>query len=135
MKRLAGIAAVAFLNPAFAADWEPVASGDSGLIASVDVSSMSGPRNLRKAWVRYSYKDFQKGDASSDYRQYRSKVALAYFDCPGKRSATAKIVTYYGENGSGENLSSKSDPNFAKNLDEVVPDSIGEALLERVCQR
>ncbi|MCT9125382.1 surface-adhesin E family protein [Cupriavidus gilardii] len=125
----------AIQTPALAARWELVTATETGTIAQVDTAGILREKTGRRAWVRFSNPEQQKGSPASDYKPYKSSMALTYYDCSLRRSATVKSVFYTGEYATGDTVSAWSAPAGQRYWDDVIPETVGEAVLVFVCSR
>jgi hypothetical protein len=116
----------------FATDWQ-FAAGNDKTFYNIDFDSITSAANkYRKAWVKANYVEDQRTDGYPT-KSYRSELILYYFDCKEKTLNATQSVMYEKFNAAGDVIQSKSIKFDAKNLDDVVPGSVGETLLNITC--
>jgi hypothetical protein len=116
-------------NLAMAADWNPIGE-TSDSTWYIDRQSLGTSDGKAKAWFIVDL-----ANERTDYagRKFKSSKELVYFDCSARTSATLYHLTYSDQLGEGNTVwSSSVDKKNVTYLD-VVPDSIGETLLDLVC--
>ena len=119
------------LSTTYGADWQPLPGTESAL-AYVDRESIAPRGKYMRAWVMLDYFSPQKTQ-SYPQREYRSGKYLWAFDCVEKRWAAIQGVNLTGDGGQGEVVESTSvDWSLARFVD-VVPESLAEGVLRRVC--
>lgn len=131
MKKLLLICLLLTSAQSFASDWQYV-GGPTTASNYMDFASIGSVSGYRKAWVRVDYLEAQQ---TSGYpaKKFASAKFLYYFDCSGKLLATTQLVLYEKHFAEGEVVSSSSSKFDPKRLDDVVPDSVGENLLNVAC--
>lgn len=127
MKRKAALCLVAFAVPAAAANWEPFFRGGGKTIYYIDSASVAQEAaGLRKAWVRAVYDEpRQEPEGKAGY-----SVALIAIKCPERKMSQRQVTTHSPD---GSALSSSKLP--IDDWTEVAPETMGEALYDRVCKR
>lgn len=85
-----------------------------------------------KAWFMFSY-DSEKTQRAYPFKKYQSGKQLNNFKCREKSSAVVQGVYYSKEYGTGEVVDSESIDPAKVRYDDVVPDTIGEAMLDAAC--
>ena len=109
-----------------AACWEKFATSKDESIYFIDACSIAVDGIYKKAWFKT---ELQIPEENSDGKTYDSTKKLYYFNCKNRKSALAQFTHYYIDN-----VVNSASTKLEKNaFDEVVPDSIGEAMLERAC--
>ena len=109
-----------------AACWEKFATSKDESIYFIDACSIAVDGIYKKAWFKT---ELQIPEENSDGKTYDSTKKLYYFNCKNRKSALAQFTHYYIDN-----VVNSASIKIEKNaFDEVVPDSIGEAMLERAC--
>lgn len=109
-----------------AACWENFATGNNKSIHFIDVCSIAVDGIYKKAWFNT---ELEVPEENSDGKTYDSTKYLYYFNCKNRKLAIAQFTKYYIDD-----VVNSSSTKIEKNaFDEVIPDSIGEAMLERVC--
>jgi hypothetical protein len=104
-------------------------------IVEVDVSSIVFVGKLKKAWFKWSHltdQDVPKG-ARIDYKDatYSTQLSLNYYNCAERTSGS--VQTAYRDDKGNVVGSFAMSPALAT-YTEVIPESIGESMLERVCR-
>jgi hypothetical protein len=106
---------VAIALPASAAQWVYIGkSADESIY--LDFNSIRGTGSIRTAWTRY-------------VGTYNVSMLKEEFNC---RSKEIRILRFIKYNSTGQVISTSDIP-FP--VDEVVPDSTGEAVLNFICER
>lgn len=82
----------------------------------------------------YSNNSDQPGVSATNYKAYRSSKALEYFDCEERKNGEIQATYYVGEFGAGESAGSVVWKLPQVSFSEVVPDTIGETMLNYVCK-
>jgi hypothetical protein len=116
-------------SPAFAADWQFLVQSSTGSLVEIDASSIARvDGTTKKAWFRETEPTPKKFPLSSD--SYKETKSLVHFRCAERTSATAQKI-HYTEAGEvvRSSVVAKADMFFA----DVVPDSIGEEMLNTAC--
>ena len=109
-----------------AACWEKFATSKDESIYFIDACSIAVDGIYKKAWFKT---ELQIPEENSDGKTYDSTKKLYYFNCKNRKSALAQFTHYYIDN-----VVNSASIKIEKNaFDEVVPDSIGEAMFERAC--
>lgn len=123
---------LAIAPTASASQW--VVVGESGSYPYrqhlVDVDSIRGSGNSRTFWSHTIHGEDQRLGRS--YLNYRSIKALTYVDCSGNRIGHFSII-YYDRNGQVVDSLDQSHLAVPQPLQPVVPDSIGDAILDYIC--
>lgn len=120
-------------HTALASDWQLV-SGDQTLKTYVDTESLAHRGRYVKAWFLWDYASVQKGEYFPS-NQFQSRKTLWYISCSEKTFAQIQALTYTGNAGAGKVVTSDAFPVDAAQFEDVVPDSIGETLVNYVCKR
>jgi hypothetical protein len=120
-KLLFGLTALS--SSAMAADWQYVDKGSDGSVLYVDNASIVRSRNRGQAWVEFDYSKVKSV-------RHRSSKELWKFNCVARTSFTASWVDY-AVNGSV--IRSRSPIETEYDYKPVVPDSLGETVMELVC--
>lgn len=131
-------ATVAIVTSAHAAEWHGIGETLDGGQIELDVSSVVREtvkgRALTKAWFKQTHLASQTLQASlrSEISKgtYTELKSLIYFNCTERRLATTRSI-YYAADGSI--VGAQSIPIESSYLEDVVPDSIGEAKMESAC--
>ncbi|CWM48909.1 Uncharacterised protein [Neisseria meningitidis] len=124
MKKMLCLAvfALGLATPAVAADWVQVGIDSDNNTTFGDADSRTDDR----AWFEIRY---AKPEKIGDGKFYNKIKKLEEMDCSGKRSRTLTATGYF-ESGN----SSETDTYYAE-WSYVIPDTIGEAEYEFVCNR
>lgn len=86
----------------------------------------------RKAWVKETYGKPEETD-SYPKKAYNGAKLLYYYNCEIGTSVPVQKVLYADQGATGDVVESRSVKFKAENMIEVVPDSVGEALLRAAC--
>ncbi|MBR8350302.1 hypothetical protein KDX21_06910 [Burkholderia cenocepacia] len=133
-KILLGIAFLLCAN-AHASDWKHLGNGPNNEMMWVDDSSIRFSGGHAKAWFLENYTSPKPVAATYPQKFVSSMKQLDLFDCDqGTLGIAQSIQTSYA-NGEGEVVLSSSLPPSAVQYEDVVPDSMGEAMLAYVCAR
>jgi hypothetical protein len=81
-----------------------------------------------KAWFFWNFSSPQKLEPYLD-KYYSHYLSLVYFDCAERVSATTQVL-YYLDDANVQTFSSDVEKILFR---EVAPDTVGETMLERVC--
>ena len=111
--------------PANAASWYPVTAGGEGAIYFVDLESAQAAGTRAAVWVRIDYSRV-KSEAA------RERKERWLFDCASIMSATAASIAY---GPTGKVISSYSVLDYQAHWTAVVPDSVGLAVGDMVCDQ
>ncbi len=115
---------------ACAACWEEIAKTSKEDIVFLDKCSISLDGKYKKAWIKWENKE-QK-NVEDDYlpkKMADSSKTLYYFDCAKKQSTIIQNIYYYHDSA----VKSLSINIKEASFDEVIPDTVGEAILEAAC--
>ena len=119
------------LGCAQAADWKLVNKTDT-VAAYFDEQGIARTQNKIKLWALWDYASTQKIDGAPQ-KEYLSLKELSYYDCAERTRAAVQAVFYPGAFGMGESIETTvRDPSKVLFVD-VVPDSLGEFMLNRAC--
>jgi hypothetical protein len=125
-----GVTAALLVATAQAANWQfVIGSSDGNSFFEIDVGSIAKVDGAtRKAWYRESLIKAQRVSASTPL--YKEIKVLTHFRCAERTSANAQFI-YYSETGNVvySSVTAREDMSFA----DVIPDSVGEAMLNAVC--
>jgi hypothetical protein len=116
---------------AVAADWSFVGQTDDSKLF-VDATSLRPAGKLYKAWFLYNYEKPTQVPINSSLKVASSSKQLYAFDCAHGTYGPLQAVYLSGMNGSGAVVESWTN-SYAPELEDVVPDTIGESMLKRVC--
>lgn len=136
MRILAGFMAAALSLPAWAAKWEVVAVGNDNYVHFVDMASLAPHPQGLKVWTKVIKQPSAtpSSDLQHDLSRFFSPGSwrrLEAINCRTKQSGTLREIGYADEHTDGSVVSSKSSPTAP--MEDVVPDTVGEALLQHVC--
>lgn len=109
-----------------AACWEKFATSKDESIHFIDACSIAVDGIYKKAWFKT---ELQIPEENSDGKKYDSYKQLSYFNCKNRKSAIAQFTNYYIDDVVNS-LSIKIEKSA---FDEVIPDSIGEAMFKYAC--
>lgn len=133
MKRIILTGFVALCAPiagALASNWVTVSRSDTGTLIEVDLDSIRSSGGKVKAWTRWSHNTPQEVKHSYPPKTYTSSKDLAVYNCYERSSAVIQSTSY---SQSGEVVDSRSGADVPSAYSEVVPDSVGESILDAVC--
>lgn len=132
MKGAAALLLALATGPAFGQQWLEVArtEGDES-VHFVDASSVRMRDGLRQAWVKSEYATPQKHYG----KLYRSAVYLRLFDCANEETTNTSVARFEGDRANGTVVSSDSRraTEALKDMEPVVPGSVGAAVSRWVC--
>lgn len=113
-----------------ASDWIAVRESSDGSMTSLDIASIGGYQGLLKAWTKRTFPLPQKTIGKSN--SYSTMKVLSYFDCSRKSFGIAQQVLY---SDPADTQTSKSSlrPLGKIKFQNIVPNSVGEAVLTMVC--
>lgn len=111
--------------------WESVSTTSQENATStvwVQTKSIATSGKYVKAW---SVSDFSNPQtiANSPNKSYTRSLQLTYFNCAERKLAGAQITYYFEKNF----VASSSFDEAKRVFEEVVPETVGEAMLERAC--
>ena len=115
-----------------AADWQLTTEANSGDTFYMDFSSIAPVGTYRKAWVQINHQNQLETDGYPK-KKYQTTRLLYYFDCQAKTLSTFQTVRYGEKFAGGEVVESKSFKFNSKDLEDVVPDTVGEAVMQTAC--
>lgn len=126
-----GIAVCLPMNIFAAPEWV-IASKSNEYVTYLDINSISQVKEysytqFKKAWFKQViYNDLSKdGMSVGDYT-----MTLDWLDCAGNSSGTKQSVSY---KKNGEVIPNSSRSTSYVNMTEVIPGTVGESMLEAVC--
>jgi hypothetical protein len=120
--------------PAAAANWVQV-DRTSTAIVLIDTDSIVRRGAYMQAWFLWDYFEDQQTERSYPAKVYRSSKELRVFDCAARSTDSLQSVRFSGDTGQGDVVESLAWPVSQKDFRDVVPDSIGEEMLNRVCRK
>jgi hypothetical protein len=89
---------------------------------------------LVQAWTLDNFKAPVRLPLKKDAgKRARSVVSLEVFDCSEKKSGMQQSTYYSGPRGTGHSVSGFDDPS-PPDLRAFQPESIGEAVIEKICE-
>jgi hypothetical protein len=119
---------------AAAQSWEPIGSGENGILY-LDRSSIKPDRQQRvKAWARYVLKAPEQLP-NNGLQMYQTQLWLTVFDCAAETSAGKQFVYYAGAYDQGGIVASWSYTDAQLVLQDAIPGSLGQILMRAVCSR
>lgn len=136
MKHIFTLVATCLVGGAFpanllAATWVPVA-GNASMAAEVDRDSMRRAGPKVKVWVRWLYQESTDVKDAYPKLTFQSLKSLAIYNCVDKTNINLQEV-FYADRDGGEVVKTNVVPETTAGYDEVVPDSMGEAILRFAC--
>ncbi|WP_331693895.1 surface-adhesin E family protein [Pandoraea sputorum] len=128
MRKMMGLLLAAITSSTYAAEWIK-AYEDNGVTIMVDNLSIQQSADSVTMWQRFQYKGTPSNPKISG-KKVSHTVSRAMYRCADRSSATLSRVVYdsYGNVLQSGNW---SIPIFSP----VVPDTLGEAVLDVLCQR
>ena len=118
--------------PVGAADWHEVGISDDKTVYWVEVQSLSKQGDIVVAWIKKAYADPQ---SASNGATYNSDKVLRHFDCKKRQSGIKAMSFYSGADWSGSVVYTGNVSDEDVELSDIVPDTIGEAVLAFVCSK
>jgi hypothetical protein len=110
------------------AKWMRIARGKDFTVY-LDRGSLVSTSKYRKAWLMSSYDSRETGFG----RGYQSSKELWMFRCTARQSALIQNIRYAEAVGGGAVLHTYAAKPENAPFEDVVPDSVGEEALQRVC--
>lgn len=120
-------------SQAIAAEWMFV-GGNSKLQTFLDVQSIRRNGSKVKVWVKWIDSDPVVAKGVYPERKYQSSKTLEIYDCSDRSTTTIQQILYAEPDG-GDVVKSNSISEKSAQFEEVIPESIGEAILLAVCKR
>jgi hypothetical protein len=108
-----------------ASQWVIAAKGRS-TVNYVDIDSIKGTGDIRNFWKKSIYNE----DQTTSQRPYKSTVTKSWVNCKTRQIGSSRIVSY---DEKGSPILSSPETAEPEEWDSVLPDSVGEAILEVVC--
>ena len=108
-------------------DWTQVASSDNLTVEVHPGRLSSDPNGIIRGWERRKYKAPQR---TENGKTYISVMAQTRYDCEARRSMTTRGILY---DRSGGVVDSWTVPTYEQEWMDVVPESVGEGILDEVC--
>ena len=126
--RLLGIAVALVLSgistPAWSTDWQYVATTTTNAKWYVDLDSYRRTGNAVNYWVKIDFSEDSTVPYREEKRNFRAKCA----------ERQTKILSFVEYNADGSVRNSQNLPDYGDtNMNNVVPDTIGESVLKFVC--
>lgn len=119
---------------AHAANWAPVeGAANKTLSLYVDLSSIKFLGTHAKAWFMFDNLYSIDVPGTLPAQRYLSEKQLELFDCSQNTSGTTQAIYYEGRYGSGDVKWSGSTNPASVSYTDVIPDTVGEAMLKSVC--
>ena len=116
-----------------ASDWEAISFGDE-VIVYVDNESIRFRGDTAKAWIQWAYTKPRDLTNSYPAKKFVLVKSLKIFKCADRSSTTIQSISYSDRDGSNVVDSNQTNEAIAQ-YSEVVPDTVGEEILNEVCQR
>ncbi|TVT39205.1 hypothetical protein FNT36_16225 [Hymenobacter setariae] len=119
--------------PANSQAWALVAKDPNGESYSMKSASNEAYTYNKKVWVRHTSPRLttHTKDGRDAVFPNASEVKLYSFDCNSRRLMLYQVVVY---NSKGLVVNTYKEEEYERTWDEVIPDSIGEMLLNKACQ-
>jgi hypothetical protein len=115
-----------------AANWKLVGESSTAKVY-LDLQSVRFSGSNAKAWFLFDYSAPREVPVSYPTKTYQSVKQLNQFDCASGTSGVAQSLSFAGTAGEGEVVDSQSIQPTRVSYSDVVPDSVGETMLNRVC--
>lgn len=122
--------AIIFSQASNASDWVLVTTAESGSEkVYIDFSSITAIDNLKKFWVKYEYEKLQQD--VPNVKSYNVAREYEYLNCAQRKSAVKQQALYLEQNI----VYSATEPDGLLFYKYVTPDSIGETIMQVVCEK
>ena len=105
---------------------------DNGVSLLIDKDSIRNSGKNVKAWVMWQYSNPQEVPFLNPTKHYLSQKVLEVFDCVNVKFGSSQIIDYADLNG-GDVVDIVSTDEHLIKLTEPPPESMGESLLNYVC--
>ena len=112
-------------SPAQARQWV-VFFNNSTTTASLDVDSIKGEGSTRDFWVKSVHQEKPMG-----YIRYNSSLSRSWVNCSARKIGSSSLTLY---NIQGSPVYSARETDEPVSWSSVLPDTMGEAMLERICK-
>lgn len=109
-------------------DWEVFANADDSFMA-VHKPSIQDAGSQVTGWVLINYMTAQ-GKPPGTFRSIKTKYSV---DCGKRRLASSQSTSYSKLNGAGDVV--RSGEVRLSTFEDAIPETMGEAVVERLCQR
>jgi hypothetical protein len=113
--------------------WRHVGATDS-VDVYLDTKSPTRDENAVKAWSMWVYRTPLQLNDSVPPQMYRSTKQHVVYDCASRTSSMLEILFYEDVQASGDVVGSASQSRFPGLYGNVIPNSIGEKLLDFACK-
>lgn len=110
-------------SPSRAAEWVHVTRSQDRTSLAIDVSSIVQKGSVRTAWIQFSSLTPEK-DGAVLRRQ------LWGYDCSQRLKS---ILSYVSYDARGKPITSHTPPEYLRDIEPIVPDTIGEAAYNFIC--
>lgn len=134
-RMLCGLLIFAACSTSHASNWIQAAGDNNGTSIWLDTMSVHFAGSHAKAWLMFDYQTDQTIQGTYPAKSARSLKELDLFNCDQGTSVTVQVLWTSMTNGAGEVVYSNSIPPETARYTDVVPDSVGEAILNAVCSR
>lgn len=112
-------------------NWVEIAS-TQGVVVFVERSSVKPQARYIKAWLLWSY---ETPDKLYSGKEYKSVKALTYFDCKAGTAGIKSENFFTDAFGDGDSVGSRQIEDNKVVFVESPPQSVGVAMVERVCAK
>lgn len=144
---------ISVCSPSFAAQWEPVAETQDETTVLIDIAGIALDKATRRFWLKFDYsRSLSRSTKLQAFEEQKSKLGfgpcggnmrttcdLSWFgpeekkqewkvDCMGKTITILMSISYDQRGTVVESSREASDPV------PIVPDTIGETIVNRVCR-
>ena len=114
------------VSPAQARQWV-VFFNNSTTTSSLDVDSIKGEGNIRDFWVKSVHQE----EETMGYVRYSSSLNRSWVNCYARKVGSSSLTLYSIQ---GRPVYSAKEADEPVNWSSVLPDTMGEAMLEKVCK-
>jgi hypothetical protein len=128
MRKIQLFLALTLFSSQVSAEWELVQSDDESSLF-MDKSTI---RNQGLYIAMWSLIDFESPQKSSEGAFWSAKY-LNLYNCRERTSGTKAFANYSEQMGLGKVIFSHSFESFEVDFSDVLPDSLGEAMLDAAC--
>jgi hypothetical protein len=113
------------VSPAQARQWV-VFFNNSTTTSSLDADSIKGEGSIRDFWVKSVHQEETMG-----YIHYNSSLSRSWVNCYSRKVGSSSLTLYSIQ---GSPVYSAKETDEPVNWSSVLPDTMGEAMLEKVCK-
>lgn len=109
-------------------------TGSSGIVVFVDTKTLRRTGSTATVWVRFA---FAKPKTMNDLfaTTYHNETSLVVYNCKERTVTYLEQIFYQRPDGTGYVANSHTFPEYERTASAVIPQSLGEAVLEYVCRK